>query len=220
MRTPGLTRSRASIALTALALAAGVTACSDVRSIQPAIDSANAIELPALEGRWIIPDTAVLEVRRSTIGWRAYHVGFQDLTPVPGQPSIAPRGADAPWIWLDAQVGRVGERLVLELSPSGRMDSTLHRALSDYHPFILEVHVVVGLEVSATELRIALVNADSIETVAPALLREGACATPYTFIGRSRLLLTGTSAEVRAAYECLLKHRGLVDASVFRRSAP
>ena len=175
--------------LAALALAFSTTSCSDVRSVEPAIDSVSALELPALEGRWTIPDSAVLEVRRSPGDWRAYQVGFQDLSPVPGQPPGAARGADTSWIWLEGRVGRLGDNLVLELSPGVHTDSTLHRILSDYHPFMLELHVMVGLEVSTTELRIAFVNADSIETVAPALLRTLPCTTPFTFVASSNAIL-------------------------------
>lgn len=216
MRTHTLRRSPARLALPVLALLTVLTACSDIRSIQPAIDTASAILAPGLEGRWTHPDTAILEIRRSLESPRAYVVGLQDLTDTTQQ-SPAARGDGAEFTWLDARVGRLGGHLVLELSPARHMDSTLNRVMDNYFGFVLELRVVVGFEVSATELRISFVNADSVATFAPPLLGTGACASPYAFVGRNNLLLTGSSAEVRTGYDCLFRRLGFKEALVYTR---
>ena len=117
-------RGPARCGLVVLAAALGA-ACGDVRSIEPAVRDADAVEQPALVGRWVIPDTSQIDIARLPGQEPRYVLQTRSLE---AQRDTADFGTDADSVtWFDARVGRVGGRLVLELKASERSDPTLAR---------------------------------------------------------------------------------------------
>lgn len=190
-------------------LASGIlAACTDVRSLEPAIDSAHAIESAGLPGRWTIPDSAVLDIARLPGNVAEYRVRVQDLT-----------DSASGTMWLRGRVGRLGGRLAIEVTPDFLADSALEASVEPYQDLLQPVYMVYGLDVRPEELRVAFLLPDTSSAKVRALLERRECASPHRYLSRQQLLLTGSSAAARAAYDCLVRAGALADSgAVFRRA--
>ena len=111
-----------------------------------------------------------------------------------------------------ARLGRLGDRVVLDAWPTPK-ERELPGA---YTATLVAAHVVVAVDVSGDSLRIALLEADSLRKA----LEAGSTRLPWT-IERNRVVLRGTTAELRAALGPWVARPGAFDkGSTFRRIGP
>ena len=90
---------------------------------------------------------------------------------------------------LDARLGRLGDRVVLDVWPVPR-ETELP---SGYASLLLPGHVLLVMEIGAQEVAYSILEADTLLAV----MEKAPAAPPYDTTGR-RLALHGTSAELRA----------------------
>ena len=208
------------VAFPALLFALLAAACGDVRSLSPAIEPKDAIELPGIVGRWAQgdPDSLlyILEIERDTGRVKGYRVRLtSDSVTLDSTRAGAPVRVhhDTSTGWFDTYAGTIGGRFVLERTPP-LGDAVLDRALERFDPLLITVYQLHPVTVTDTELRFRWLRADS----SLALVRSGRCPTLYARDSTSNLTLTGDSRQVRRAYACLLAARGALDSMVFTRA--
>lgn len=173
----------------ALAAIIALGACNEVRSLEPAITAREAVEVPGLAGRWRYEDSTdkgVIEIERvpgATPAWRVRAVDAKGTEP-----------------WGQARTGRIGAHLVLELRPPepSRIAALATPADSTGARHVYNLYTIAVVD---TLLRVGIVRPDS----ALARVRDGRCPSPHLRDTTKSLTLTGTSAQVRAAYACLLR---------------
>lgn len=108
-----------------------------------------------------------------------------------------------------ARLGRLGSRLVLDAWPAPK-DRELP---GPYAATLVAAHVTVMVDVGGDSLRIALLGADSLRKA----LETGRVRLPWT-VERGRLVLRGTTAELRSALGPWVSRPEVLDnASTFRR---
>ena len=108
-----------------------------------------------------------------------------------------------------ARLGRLGDRVVLDAWPTPK-DRELP---GPYVTTLVAAHVVVVMDVGADSLRIALPKADSLRKA----LEAGRVRLPWT-VERNRLVLRGTTAELRAVLAPWIARPGVLDTgSIYRR---
>ena len=203
--TRELTTVRRALALALVALAGGAAACGDVRSLSPALTDRDAIELPALEGRWGSPeDSGWLEIARLPGTPPTYRVRG-----IVGKDSGGVVRVDSAGDMYDGRVGRVAGHLVMEVRPPAS-DTALQRAIDTHGVLLLTAYSIFTVDASATELRLERLRADT----ALARVRSGRCATPYARDTTSTLTLTGDTRQVRRAYACLLAGARALDTAM------
>lgn len=196
---------------TTMVVAVALAACFRVvRSIAPAIDDAAALDVPGFVGVWNTADGARWEVTRDTGAVPSYHIA---VGPVLRAETIARRARDDR-AYLEARIGRVGPVLVLEMRPDLDRDTVLAR-LSDRYSYQLErLYMVERLELHGDRFITIWVEQDSVESA----VRDGRCATPFFPDTARGMILSGTSAQVRAALGCTLALPGFTsDSTVFQR---
>ena len=111
-----------------------------------------------------------------------------------------------------ARLGRLGDRVVLDAWPTPK-DRELP---GPYVATMVPAHVVVAMDVNGDEMHIALLEADSLRKA----LEAGRLQLPWS-IERQRLVLRGTTAELRAALAPWVARPGAWDnRSTFRRIGP
>ena len=218
-------RARAILALFGLAIA---LACGgDVLSISPAITDKEAITMPVLVGTWtrIANDSNPerIQIVRDPDDSSRYRMRTLDpdssvidsIARYMRMPRDVAQRIYSSSGWLEARVGRLGNRLVIETTPAP--DDTLFEfAEARLSPLILRAFQVRALDVNATELTITGIRADS----ARAHMRTGRCETPTVRDSTGALLLTGDSPQVRAAYACLLGEARVLETPVrYRRGS-
>ena len=108
-----------------------------------------------------------------------------------------------------ARLGRLGDRVVLDAWPAPK-----ERELpGSYAATLVAAHVVVAVDVAGDSLRVALLEADSLRKA----LEAGRIRLPWT-IERNRLVLRGTTAELRAVLGPWVARPEVFDkAGTFRR---
>ena len=111
-----------------------------------------------------------------------------------------------------ARLGRLGDRVVLDAWPAPQ-----ERELpGPYAATLIGAHVLVAVDVGADELRIALLEPDSLRKA----LESGRIRLPWS-LERNRIVLRGTTAELRAALAPWIAQPGALDGgSTFRRTGP
>lgn len=111
---------------------------------------------------------------------------------------------------FEARLGRLGDRLVLDVrpTPQGR------EMPAPYWATLVPAHLVVALDIGADEIRIALLETDSLRAELDAgRVRMPAAREP------DRVVLRGTTAELRAALAAHVARPGaLAMSGVFRRT--
>lgn len=111
---------------------------------------------------------------------------------------------------FEARLGRLGERLVLDVWPAPR-ETDLPAPYAD---MLVEGHLLLALEVSTNEISFAMLEPDSLR----AALRAGAVRLAYGGPG-DRLILQGTTAELRSTLGRYLARSGaLMKPDVWRRA--
>ena len=94
-------------------------------------------------------------------------------------------------------------------------DTLLDRVAQRYEPLIVPLFQLHPFTVTASELHIGALRADSSK----ALLRSGRCQGAYAGDStRDDLILTGDSRDVRSAYTCFMAARNVMDTAVYRRA--
>ena len=111
-----------------------------------------------------------------------------------------------------ARLGRLGDRLVLDAWPTPR-DRELP---GPYAATLVAAHLLVAVDVGKDELRIALLGSDSLRKA----LQGGRVRMPWSE-ERNRLVLRGTTAELRAALTPWVARPAVFDKpATFRRIVP
>lgn len=210
-------------------LCAGIAAfalvgCSDVVSLAPAVTNEEAIELPALVGRWRVVDTLTggmdqsdtsrVEVQRREGPTPNYLIEYWNFSaPDSGQVAepVRPR-------MFNARVGRVGGSLLLELRPSKEADTLLAAVDRTYDPALQATYQTFRIEVDSTTFRVLLFEADSVQEA----VRDGRCPGPF-FVdpdSSNHMVLTGSSEQVLAIWACVSTLPGIMrtDSIVLRRA--
>ena len=214
-------------------LFAGVAAfalvgCNDVVSLAPAITDQDAYEVPDFVGEWRVRDTLTVDLDRESTtetGLRRLRVRRLD-GPIPNylveawaaghQDSGKTAVFQGPYSY-DARVGRLGRSFVLELRPAMEVDSLLIAAHDAYNPGLDATYQVLGMSVDGSMLHLWMVRGDSVQKA----VTSGRCPGPYFVdpIHSSHMILTGSSEQVRAIWECVSALPGVVssDSIVFLR---
>lgn len=111
-----------------------------------------------------------------------------------------------------ARLGRLGDRVVLDAWPTPQ-----EREMPDpYATTLIGAHVLMAVDLGADELRIALLEPDSLRKA----LEAGRVRLPWS-LERNRIVLRGTTAELRAALAPWIAQPGALDeGSTFRRIGP
>ena len=113
---------------------------------------------------------------------------------------------------FQGRIGRLGERLVLELRPVPRE----REVREPYDGLFVAGHLLLALDVGADELRIALLRPDSLL----AALTSGGVRASHSRADE-RVILRGTSAELRAALAAYAARAGAWgEPDVWRRVKP
>ncbi len=187
-------------AMTVGALSVGLAAC--VVSIEPTIPASESMYEPGLLGTWVESgdkDTAV--VMRDGDGGYVIDYTDQDGT---GR--------------FGARVGRLGDRLFLEVRPVlpdiGASDA--------YEALLLPAHLLFAMTLEGDEMRLEPLDIDAVREA----LRYGELQAPHlsysenSIEGREQVVLTGNSTELRAWVTWLLEHAEVLgETGVWRRVA-
>ncbi len=198
--------------------------CSDVVSLAPAVTDQDAIEMPALVGRWRVVDTLTgsmdisdssrVEVRRLDGAVPKYLFEYWDF-----------RAADSGGVaqpprvrMFDARVARIGGSLLLEVRPSKDADTLLAAVDRMYDPALEATYQTFRIAVDSTTFLVRLFEADSVH----AAVRSRRCPGPFFVNADSKhhMVLTGSSAQVRAIWTCVSRVPGIMstDSIVLRRA--
>ena len=181
---------------TTLVLGVAFAACVHyVRSLAPAIDAAAALEVPGFVGTWTNSDGNHWEVTRDSGAAPTYLVAAG-----PPPDSVAADGSprDAR-TYFEARIGRAGPALLLEMRPDLARDTLLARISDNYSYQLERVYLVERFELERDRIILIEFVQDSVE----AAVRDGRCATPFFPDSTRGMILSGTSAQVRAAWGCL-----------------
>ena len=167
------------------AVAVLLAACMDVRSLSPAIGPKEAIEAPEIVARWVAGDSNemlyFIDIERDSTRAKGYRVRLaMDSVVIDSSNRASPVRVhhDTSSGWFDAYVGRVGGRLVLERTtpdPDAHPDAVLGRAAQLYEPLFVQLYQLHPFTVTANELRVGALRADSSK----ALLLSGRCKAAY-----------------------------------------
>ncbi len=201
------------IPATTLLVAVGFAACFRVhfvRSFAPAIDDSAALDVPGFVGSWTDAEGARWEVSPDSGVAAAYVVAVG-----PTAEAAATRGpARDERTYFEARIGRAGPALLLEMRPDLARDTLLAR-ISDSYSYQLErVYLVERFELERDRFILIEFVQDSVE----AAVRDGRCATPFVPDTTRGMILSGTSAEVRAAWACVVAQPGVVgDSTIMLR---
>ncbi|HSQ31867.1 MAG TPA: hypothetical protein VLN49_18540 [Gemmatimonadaceae bacterium] len=112
--------------------------------------------------------------------------------------------------WYDVRLGRLGGRIVAEVTPSIDGDSALQRIIRRYSSQVAVSYILLVLDTHPDRLRVQFLRADAVQ----AILERGLCMSPrVTDTDRysTDILFTGTSDETRHTYDCLLRRAGVLD---------
>lgn len=117
---------------------------------------------------------------------------------------------DGDTVQLAARLGRLGERLVLDVWPAPEDD----KLLGPYRDLLIPGHLLYVLEVEADELRVAQLVPDSLL----AALQAGEVRLTHTRVGDS-VVLHGTTQQLRAELAGYLARPGAIGGpGVWRRA--
>ena len=111
---------------------------------------------------------------------------------------------------LEGRLGRLGDKYVLDVWPAPP-DRDL---LDPYRGFLIGGHLLVGIDVSGEEVRVALLEPDSLRRA----IAGGGLRLRHLSAG-DRVILSGTSQELRTALGTYIRRSGaLGNPGVFRRT--
>ena len=111
---------------------------------------------------------------------------------------------------FEGRLGRLGDRWILDVSPAPR-DGEVSEP---YKEMLIPAHMIFAIDIATDTVRMAGIVGDSLV----AALRTGRLRLAHARIG-DRLVLQGTTAELRAALGPLLARPGMVEPpSAFRRA--
>jgi hypothetical protein len=177
----------------ALGFAIVLSGC--VVSIDPVVPESGATFDARLLGRWEEVSGSDLAVV-SRAGDKAYRIEYTS----DGKPGR-----------FDARLGRLGDRMVLDVWPAPR-DGELPRP---YSGAFVAAHLLLALDVGQNEVRMATIEPDSLL----ASLRDGRLRLVHSR-SNDQLLLHGTTEEIRAALgPYLVRAATLTAPTVWRRVA-
>ena len=201
------------IALITLVGAVALAACfrvNLVRSLAPAVDDSVALEVPGFAGSWTTPDANRWEIRRDSGPVPAYVVAVG-----PGMHGLAADGAARDdRTYFEARVGRAGSVLLLEMRPDLQRDTLLARISESYSYQLQRVYLVQRFDLHGDRFVVSWFVQDSVE----AAVRDGRCATPFFPDSTRGMILSGTPAQLRAAWGCIAAQPGFAgDSTLFRR---
>jgi len=176
-----------------------LTAC--VLSIEPVVPESETVFDPALLGRWAVEgdkDTAVIRPAGET----GYLIEYTDEEGRPG--------------WFEGRLGRLGDHMLLELSPAGPESG----ASDAYKALMLPASLQFVVAIEGGSIHAAQLEIDSLR----AALRRGDQWTPHlqnvahTAGGNDHLVLTGTTNALRVWLREYLERPGVLgDTAVWRR---
>jgi len=170
---------RSSIPLLAVCLVP--MAC--VLTTEAVITDSHAMFDPRLLGQWEVPaDSERVEVSRGE--GNSYRITFTEA-----------KGETAQY---SARLGRIGDRLMLEVQPA---DPTAQLPAGE---LFVPQHLLLGIEIGETEVRIALLEVDSIR----AAVKSGRLRGAHEVSG-NRLVLSGTTNELRTQLSAVLARPGV-----------
>ena len=164
-------------------LAVCVIPAACVLTTEAVITDRHAIFDPRLLGQWEIPaDSERAEVSRGE--GNSYRITF-----------IEAKGERAEY---SARLGRIGERLMLEVQPA---DASVRLPAGD---LFVPHHLLLGIEIGEREVRLALLEVDSIR----AAVRSGRLPRAHEVSG-NRVVLSGTTDELRTQLSPVLARPGV-----------
>jgi hypothetical protein len=192
------------VRLALLGCAFGLTACG-VGSVRPLHADGELTFDPQLVGTWI--DTSSAESAVLTANDEGgYHLLYREGGKkgelfVPGKSGQ-----------FTARLGSIGTRVVLDLQPD-----SVAAGLSDvYRSLLLPTHGFVFLERRGMELRIAILDGDTLRKY----LRSAPKAVPHVIVD-DFVLITGSTPEVRRFFTRYLNRPNVFgETSVWRRQSP
>ena len=192
---------------TTLVLAVAFAACVHyVRSLAPAIDDAAALEIPGFVGTWTNPEGSRWEVTRDSAASPAYLVAAGAVSGA----ATADGTLRDDRTYFEARIGRAGPVLLLEMRPDLDRDTLLARISENYSYQLERVYLVEQFDLQRDRFVLTEFAQDSVE----AAVRDGRCATPFFPDSTRGMILSGTSAQVRAAWRCIAAQPGFVSDSV------
>jgi hypothetical protein len=185
-----------------LAISLLLGGCSLVLSVDPIILESEAAFDPRLIGSWEGVDSS----ERATIthDGKEYSIEYTE--------GAGPPGNESSTHLFGGRLGRLGERLVLDVWPE-REGGSVHDAL------LLPAHLLIQIEIEADEIRMATLDHDAM---AAALERGGLSLAHSRREEGDLLLLLASSSELRSALGPYLETpEALEEPMIWRRvSAP
>ena len=164
-------------------------------SIEPVVAESDAIADARLVGTWheVGGEDRAVVARGSGNG---YTITFTD---------------DGETGRFEARLGRLGQRTVLDVLPAPERSEVPPQ----YREMLVPAHMLVLIDVAADSVGIASIESDSLG----AALRSGSVRLTTTRVG-DRLVLHGTTAELRAALAPYVARAGTVEQPTIFRRAP
>jgi len=175
-------------------LVGGLVLTGCVVSVDAVVPASAATYDARLVGRWAEVDgKARAEVTRDSNG---YAISYTD-----GEGKVGR---------YEAHLGRLGKRLVLDVTPASRETGLPEAAM------VIRGHVLFAIDIAADSLSLASIALDSLR----AALVRGTVRLSY-HIDHDQLILTGPTTALRGALTAYLERPGVLDdPGTFRRVAP